>query len=143
MKFFLGNTTEKRRLTILASFQKIGAEIKTPTKDELFVLGSPLGPKSQADVLEKKLMNWKKISDFAEKLDYHFGFIFSKIASVCQICCTSRDSEHVLIIQQSWKRKTYGTVFPKCVQWSSTTVRVLSWLYLLQWLVSVFHPYYY
>ena len=41
--------TEKRRSTFLASFQNICSMIKTPKKDELIILGSPLGPKSQAD----------------------------------------------------------------------------------------------
>ena len=53
--FFLGDITEKRRLTILAAFPKLCPVIKTPKKDELVILGSPLGPKSQADLSEKKI----------------------------------------------------------------------------------------
>ena len=64
-EFFLEDITEQRRLTILASFQKFFPWIKTPKKDKLIILGSVFGPKSQADLLEKK------------------------IASVCQSCCTS------------------------------------------------------
>ena len=38
----------------LASFQKFCPGIKTPRKVELIILGSPLGPKTQEDLLEKK-----------------------------------------------------------------------------------------
>ena len=48
--FFLGDITEKRRCTILASFQKLCPGIKTPKKCNLIILGSP---KSQADLLER------------------------------------------------------------------------------------------
>ena len=44
--------TEKRRSAVLVSFQKICPGIKTPKKDELIILGSSLGLKSQADLLE-------------------------------------------------------------------------------------------
>ena len=43
VKFFPGDITQKRRSTILASFQKRCPGIKTPKKDELIILGSPLG----------------------------------------------------------------------------------------------------
>ena len=67
-KFFDGgDITEKRRSTILASFQKLCPGIKTPKKDELIVLGSPLGPKSQSILLEKKLMNWKMLMELLKK----------------------------------------------------------------------------
>ena len=60
--FFPGDITEKRGSTILASFQKLCPGIKTPKNDELIILGSPLGPKSQADFW-KILMNWKKLTE--------------------------------------------------------------------------------
>ena len=46
--FFPGDITEKRRSTILASFQKLCPGIKTPKKDELIILGSSLGQKSNS-----------------------------------------------------------------------------------------------
>ena len=49
--FFLNDITEKRPSTILASFQKICPSVKPPKKDEIIILGSSLGPKSQADML--------------------------------------------------------------------------------------------
>ena len=59
---FLGDITEKRRSTILASFQKLCPGIKTPKIDELIILGSPLGPKSQADLLRKKINEQKNVN---------------------------------------------------------------------------------
>ena len=76
--FFPGDITEKRRSTILASFQKFCPGIKTPKKDELIILGSPLGPKSQADLLEKKIIELEKVYRIAEKLDAHYGFFMCK-----------------------------------------------------------------
>ena len=70
---FLGDIAEKQRSTILASSQKLYPGIKTPQKDEFINLGSPLGPKSQADFLEKKTNELKKVNGIVEKLDAHYG----------------------------------------------------------------------
>ena len=59
---------------MLASFQKLCPGIKTPKRDELIILGSPLGPKSQADLLEKKNNELEKGKGIVEKLDAHYGF---------------------------------------------------------------------
>ena len=67
--------TEKRRSTILGSFQKLCPGIKTPKKYELIILGSPRGPKSQADFLEKKTNELEKVNGIVEKLDEHYGFL--------------------------------------------------------------------
>ena len=67
--FVLRDITEKRRLTIVASFQKLCSGIKTPQKDELIILGSPLGAKSQADLLEKIIVELEKSDGIVEKLD--------------------------------------------------------------------------
>ena len=73
--FFLGDITEKRRSTILASFQKLCPGIKTPKKDELIIFGSPLGRKSQADLLEKKINELEKVIEIVGKLDANYGFL--------------------------------------------------------------------
>ena len=57
--FLPGDITEKRRSPILASFQKLCPGIKTPKKVEPIILGSPLGPNSQEELLKRKLLNWK------------------------------------------------------------------------------------
>ena len=74
---------------MLASFQKLCPGIKTPKKDELIILGSPLGPTSQADLLEKKINELEKVNGIVEKLDAHYNFLCRKTSSVCQSCCTS------------------------------------------------------
>ena len=66
------------RQTILASFQKLCPGIKTPKKDELIILGSPLGPKSRADLLEKQINELEKVNGIVEKLDAHYGFFMLK-----------------------------------------------------------------
>ena len=71
MNLFPVDITEKRRPTILASSQKLCPGVKTPKKDELIILGSPLGPKSQADILEKKINELEKVNGIVEKLDAH------------------------------------------------------------------------
>ena len=76
--FFLGDITEKRRSTILASFQKLCSGIKTPKKDELIIFGSLLGPKSQADLLEKNIIELEKVNCIVEKLDAHYVFFMLK-----------------------------------------------------------------
>ena len=75
---FLGDITENRRSTILALFQKLSSGIKTPKKDEPIVPGSPLGPKPQADLLEKKTNLLEKVIGIVEKLDAHYGFYIEK-----------------------------------------------------------------
>ena len=72
--FFLGDITEKRRSTIFASFQKLCPGIKTPKKDELIIFGSQLGPKLQADLLQKEIIELEKGNGFVGKLDAHYGF---------------------------------------------------------------------
>ena len=71
---FLGDITEKRPSTFLASFQKVGPGIKTPTNNKLLFLGSPLSPKSQADLLEKKVFELEIVNGVVEKLDALYGF---------------------------------------------------------------------
>ena len=78
VSFFPGDITEKRRSTTLASFQKLCPGIKTPKKDELIFRGSPLGPKSQADLLEKKINELEKVNGIVEKLDAHYDFFMLK-----------------------------------------------------------------
>ena len=86
---FLGDITEIRRSTILASFQKLCPGIKTLKKDELIILGSPLGPKSKADLLETIINELENVNGIVVKPDAQYGFFMSKIASVCQRCCLS------------------------------------------------------
>ena len=58
--------------------------MKTPQK-ELIILGSPLGPKSQADLLEKKMYELEKVSGIVEKLDAHCGFCVEKLLQSAKV----------------------------------------------------------
>ena len=70
--FFLNDITEKRPSTILASFQKICPSVKPPKKDEIIILGSSLGPKSQADLLGK-INELENVIGIDEILNAHYG----------------------------------------------------------------------
>ena len=83
--FLLGNITKKRWSRILASFQKLCPGIKTPKKDELIILSSPLGPKSQADFLKKKIIELEKSDGIVEKLDAHYGFYVEKLLQSARV----------------------------------------------------------
>ena len=72
---FLGDITEIRRSTILASFQKLCPGIKTLKKDELIILGSPLGPKSKADLLETIINELENVNGIVVKPDAHNSFL--------------------------------------------------------------------
>ena len=67
--FYLGDITEKRRSTILVSFQKIGPGIRTATKEVLIIFCSPLGTNSQSDLLEKKIIGLEKGNRIVEKAE--------------------------------------------------------------------------
>ena len=60
-----------------SSFPKNLPRIKEPTKDDLFILGSLLGPKSQADLLEK-INERQKVNGIIEILNVHCGFSMLK-----------------------------------------------------------------
>ena len=47
---------------------------QTPKKDEFFILGSPLGPKTQADLLEIKMIELEKGKGIVGKLESRYGF---------------------------------------------------------------------
>ena len=98
--FFFYDITEKRRLTILASFQSLCHGIKTPKKDELIILGSSLCRKSQADLLEKKSNEPEKSNGIVEQIDAHFVFFWvEKLLQSAKV--PSSKPVPVLIIQRS------------------------------------------
>ena len=78
-------TTQNKVLTITTLHQSSdnpattrrspGPNTKHKKKDELIILGSPLGPKSQADLLEKKIFELEKVNGIVEKLDAHYGYL--------------------------------------------------------------------
>ena len=52
---FLGPTTSTQYNSILAQFRKICPKIKTKTKEELLILGSPIGKICQKELLDEKI----------------------------------------------------------------------------------------
>ena len=69
--FFPGWHHWKTTIENCSIFPKTLPGIETPKKDELIILGSPLGPKSQADLLEKKIIAPEIFNGNVEKLDAH------------------------------------------------------------------------
>ena len=55
-------------------FRKSLPGIITPTKDELIILGAPLGLKSQAENLDREIIEQQKCDRIFEKLDALYGF---------------------------------------------------------------------
>ena len=59
--------------------------MKSPKKDALIIPGSTLGPKLQANLLEKTLLNSKKLGGIVEKLDMHYCVLCWKIAPPAEL----------------------------------------------------------
>ena len=83
--FFSGTSLENADRHILASFQKLCPGIETPKKNELIILGSPLGLKSQADLLEKKTNELENVNGIVEKLDAQYGFYVEKLLQSAKV----------------------------------------------------------
>ena len=50
---FVGQTTNTQYNTIIAQFEKLCPKIKTKFKDELVILGCPIGESCQKELLKK------------------------------------------------------------------------------------------
>ena len=75
---FLGPTTSTQYNSILTQFRKICPKIKIKTKEELLILGSPIGELCRKELLDEKIRELEKISDVIDKLDAHYGFYLLK-----------------------------------------------------------------
>ena len=85
--------------------------IKTPKKDELILFGSPLSPKSPADILEKKIIELEKVNGFVEKLDAHYGFfILNNCFSLPKLYFlrTSKSINHPVLLEKCGKTRRDG-----------------------------------
>ena len=102
-------------MTVLASFQKLCPGINTPKKHEHIVLGSPHGPKSQADLLEEKNNELEKVIGIVEKLDAHFVFFLLKnsfsLLKLLHFLKTSTSFIHPALLEKY--DKTVGDRIPK------------------------------
>ena len=73
--FFLGDITEKRRLTILASFQKLSPGSKLQRKMNLSFLVNRSAQNHKQTYWKRKYNELEKISGIVEKLDANNGFL--------------------------------------------------------------------
>ena len=70
----LGQTTSTYYNSILTQFRKNCPKIKIKTKEELLILGSPIGKLSRKKLLDGKVKEIVKVSDVIDKLDAYYGF---------------------------------------------------------------------
>ena len=75
---FLGPTTSTQYNSILTQFRKICPKIKIKTKEELLILGSPIGELYKKKIARQKIKELEKISDVIDKLDAQYGFYLLK-----------------------------------------------------------------
>ena len=52
--------------------------MKIKTKEELLILGSPIGELSRKELLDEKIKELEKTSNVIDKLDAHYGFYLLK-----------------------------------------------------------------
>ena len=76
--FFSCDITEKRRSTILASFEKLSPRSKYQRNLNISFLIQRSVLKSQADLLEKKINELENVNGIVENLDAHYGFFMLK-----------------------------------------------------------------
>ena len=67
LKIFSLMTSLKNAIENFSISPKNCPVIGTPTKDELISLGSPLGPKTQADLLERQFIELEKVDGILKK----------------------------------------------------------------------------
>ena len=89
----MGPTTSTQYNSILTPFRKICPKIKIKTKEELLILGSPIGELCRKELLDEKIKELEKISDVIDKLDAHYGFYLLKMCfSMPKLLCFLRTS---------------------------------------------------
>ena len=75
---FLGNCNESLKRRIKALFDEVCPGIKVEVKENLEILGSPMGANARRDLLNKKLVELQRLTDVISKLDAHYGFYMLK-----------------------------------------------------------------
>ena len=69
----LGHTKSTQYNLIIGQFQKVNSIIKMKSKDELVILGSPIGDSGRKELTNEKRAEQEKISEVIDKLEAH-GF---------------------------------------------------------------------
>ena len=75
---FLGNCIESSKKRIKALFDEICPGIKVEDRENLEILGSPMGASARRDLMNKKMIELQKLSEVVTKLDAHYGFYLLK-----------------------------------------------------------------
>ena len=108
---FVEDMTEKRQLAVLASFQKVCLRAKHQ-KNELVSLGSTLGAKSQASLLQEKTNGLEKTRN-CWKTGCALWFLYVEVLLQSAKLLYFLGTKKVSTIQLSWKSmmKLYATTF--------------------------------
>ena len=111
--------------------------IKTPKEDELIILGSSLGPKSQADLLEKKITELENVNRIVENLDAHYGFFMLKncfnLPHLWYFLRTSTCFNHPALLEKY--DKTVRDGLSKVCKVNLDDISSTQWLCPLKWVV--------
>ena len=108
--------TEKQQSTIIASFLKHLPGVKTPTKKESNILGTPFANRSQT-YWKGKLMNWKKVLEFLKNCKLTMVFYVEKLLQSAKLVVVLEKPVHDFITQLARNGMTtpHATGIPKCV----------------------------
>ena len=128
---FFGNCTESSKKRIKALFDEICPGIKVEDRENLEILGSPMGASARQDLLNKKMIELQKLSEVVTKLDAHYGFYLLKncfsLPKLLYFLRTSPCFEEVDLLQQydSIIRKSLSKICNVNIDESSYTQAVL------------------
>ena len=61
-----------------SAFDKLCPGIKVEDRENLEILGSPMGASARRDLLNKNLIEWQRLSEVVTKLDAQYGFYLLK-----------------------------------------------------------------
>ena len=101
---FLGNCTESSKKRIKVPFDEICTGIKVDDRENLEILGSPMGASARRDLLNKKMIELQRLSEVVTKLDAHYGFYLLKncfsLPKLLYFLRTSPCFEELVLLQQ-------------------------------------------
>ena len=101
---FLGNCTESSKKRFKALFDEICPGIKVEDRENLEILGSPMGASARRDLLNEKMIELQKLSEVVTKLDAHYGSYLLKncfsLPKLLYFLRTSLCFEEVDLLQQ-------------------------------------------
>ena len=75
---FLGNCTESSKKRIKTLFEEILPGIKVENRENLEILGSPMGANARRVLSNKKMIELQRLSALVTKLNAHCGFYLLK-----------------------------------------------------------------